>query len=214
MNYTDITILLDRSGSMTDIRSDVVGGINEFVKTQTNNGADARVTLIQFDTTDPFEIVRSEVPAKDFSPLVDADFVPRGGTPLLDSLGKAIAATGERLKQKPESERPAGVVFVILTDGRENSSVEYTTEMIRKAVKHQAEAYQWQFVYLGANQDAFAEARKYGIPAANAANYGPGGQSVRAATCSVASNVNKYAAATVKCSVDVAFSDKDRKNMA
>jgi hypothetical protein len=94
-------------------------------------------------------------------------------TALFDALGTIIQKTGERLARIPESERPARVVFVIITDGAENSSREYTSNQIKEIIQHQSEAYNWQFVYLGANQDSFASASQIGILASSTQDYNP-----------------------------------------
>jgi hypothetical protein len=96
---------------------------------------------------------------------------PRGNTALLDAVGRAIVETGERLRALPENERPGLVVFVIVTDGQENSSREYTKARVKEMIEHQQNVYKWQFTYLGANQDAFAEAGGMGIRLAGAAHY-------------------------------------------
>ena len=164
-DFTDLTLLLDRSGSMESIRSDVVGGINGFLKTQRDAPGYANFTLIQFDSVDPQEVVIDSQIVTDVKDLTDADFTPRSYTPLYDALGRAIVSTGARLKDMSEDERPDKVVFVVLSDGDENDSKEYTKSMVRLMIETQQEEFNWKFMFLGADMDAFGEAGSIGIKA-------------------------------------------------
>lgn len=158
-NYVDITVLVDRSGSMTNIKKAMESGFDEFV-----NGHKAlpttRLTLIQFDSQNPYQVDCEARPILD-APRLSID--PRGMTPLLDSLRMAIDNTGNRLRQMAPESRPDKVLFVIITDGQENASIRTTKPQIKDMITRQNRDYNWQFVYLGANQDAIAEAAKYGI---------------------------------------------------
>ena len=175
-HLTDITLILDRSGSMATIAEDVVGGVNEFIKQQKEAEGDAQFTLVQFDTQDPFEVVYGAVDIQKVEPL--EGYHPRAGTPLLDAVGTGIVATGERLAAMPEADRPARVVFVIVTDGAENSSREYTADRVRAMIKEQEVKYKWQFVFLAADAAAFAEADRYGFSADNSARVGKTGRGI------------------------------------
>lgn len=166
MDLTDITVVLDRSGSMGSCRNDVVGGLNAFVEEQKKQPGEALYTLVQFDNQ--YDFVHKGIPIKDVPPV---DFQPRGGTALLDAIGRAIVETGERLDAIPEDQRPGIVIFAILTDGHENASREYSRERIKEMIEHQSSVYKWAFTYLGANQDAFAVAGGLGISSASASNY-------------------------------------------
>lgn len=165
-NLTDITLVVDRSGSMHSVREDAEGGINAFVEQQAAETGDALLTLLQFDTE--YELVHNGVPV---SQVPTYQLVPRGGTALLDAVGRGIVETGERLAALPESERPGLVVFVVMTDGHENSSREFTRDRIREMIRHQQEKYAWQFTFLGADQDAFAEGGGLGIKAGGIAGF-------------------------------------------
>jgi hypothetical protein len=167
-DLTDLTLVVDRSGSMASIRDDAEGGINALLAAQSREPGDALVTLVQFDTE--YEFLHRAVPVRDVPPY---QLVPRGWTALLDAVGRGVVETGERLARLPEAERPGLVVFVIVTDGKENASREYDRARIREMIEHQQQVYSWQFTFLGANQDAFAEARHLGIDAAGVANYAP-----------------------------------------
>lgn len=165
-NLTDITLVVDRSGSMEAIRADAQGGVNTFLADQAKQPGEALVTLVHFDTT--YEFVHRGVPV---TKVPKYELVPRGGTALLDAVGRAINETGERLSQMAEADRPGLVVFVVMTDGEENSSQEFTKAQIKTMIEHQQSVYKWQFTFLGANQDAFAEAGSMGVAAAGIANF-------------------------------------------
>lgn len=165
-HLTDITLVVDRSGSMEEIRSDAEGGVNAFVKAQVNEPGEALLTLVQFDTE--YEFVHRGVPVQD---VPDYTLSPRGMTALLDAVGRAINETGERLSKMRELDRPGLVVFVVMTDGHENSSQEFTKSRIKKLIERQQSQYNWHFTFLGANQDAFEEAGGIGISPAGVAQY-------------------------------------------
>lgn len=167
---SDITVLLDRSGSMASIKDDTIGGFNTFLDEQKALPGEATISLVQFDTQGYDRVIDAK-PIAQAEPLSDKTFVPRGGTPLLDAMGRVIAETGARLKAMANAERPENVIMVIITDGQENASKEFTREAVLKSVTHQQDVYKWNFIYLGANQDAIQSARDMGIPMAAAANY-------------------------------------------
>jgi Mg-chelatase subunit ChlD len=154
----EIVVVLDRSGSMESIKNDMIGGFNTFIAEQKKLPGECLVTLTQFDTE--YDIVYSGKPLKDVPGL---ELVPRGSTALLDAVGRTINDVGARLKATAEDQRPERVLFVIVTDGQENVSHEFTITAINQMVTHQRDKYKWEFVYLGANQDSFAEAQKLGI---------------------------------------------------
>lgn len=157
--YTDITVLLDRSGSMESCKQAMESAFAEFVK---GNKAipSTRLTLIQFDSVDPLEVIYENIPVKNVGELA---LVPRGGTPLVDAFVRTIDRTGARLRDLRESERPNQVLFVVITDGQENSSREFKRRDVLDRVRKQQDSYNWKFIYLGANQDAIGEAATFGI---------------------------------------------------
>lgn len=160
MDYelTDITLVVDRSGSMVSMRSEAQNGINQFIKEQKKAVGKANLTLVQFDTE--YEFVHR---GKDIQKVGKYKLMPRGMTALLDAMGRAIEETGSRLRDMPKDKRPGTVVFVVVTDGCENSSREYTKETIKQMVEHQRNVYNWQFLFLGADLDTFADALSYGF---------------------------------------------------
>lgn len=163
--HTDITFILDRSGSMASIKGDVIGGFSEFLREQKEVEGRATFTLILFDGKENDDWYISHCNAMDIQvvePLDDRTFVPRGWTPLLDAVSKAVRETEERLNKISEDNKPHKVIFVILTDGEENNSSETTKEQLFEQITGKR-GQGWEFVFLGANQDAFAEAGSMGI---------------------------------------------------
>ena len=151
-------VLLDRSGSMEAIRSEVIGGFNAFVAGQQINGADARLTMVQFDTQDLAETVVDDVPIRQVKPLTRARFQPRGGTPVLDAPAHLVARARAQGRDGPVD---ANVVVVTITDGLENASREFTRADIREMIGER-EAAGWTFVYLSAGLDAYDDATSFG----------------------------------------------------
>ena len=207
-DLTYIALLLDRSGSMGSIKNDVIGGFNNFVADQKKAGDNALLTLTQFDSYG-IDVVHESKPIKDVIDLNDETYQPRGGTPLLDALAKTIQSTGAALKAIPETERPDKVVFVIITDGQENSSHQFNKSQVREMIEHQENVYKWNFVYLGANQDAFAEAGAVGILQTNAANFTPNNMAKGYAAASA--NVARYRGSGLKS--DLKWSAEQRQSM-
>ena len=175
-NSTEMVFVLDRSGSMSGLAADTIGGFNELIEKQKKIEGDAYVTTVLFDHE--YEVLHDHVALGEVAPLTDKEYFARGSTALLDAVGRTIDSVGARLAAAPEEERPEHVVFVITTDGRENSSREYTAKQVREMVEHQQQKYSWQFVFLGANMDAVSEARNLGISAQYAANFTPTGRGV------------------------------------
>lgn len=162
-DFTDITLVLDRSGSMNTVKAATIEAFNGFLNSQRTGAGEARMTLVQFD--DQFEVVFQAQPLDKAPELTNETFQPRGSTALLDAMGKTMVATGQRLSDMPEAERPGAVLFVTLTDGEENASHEYDLTRINAMIAEQRDKYSWQFVFLAANQDAIATAAKMGIGA-------------------------------------------------
>jgi hypothetical protein len=204
-NYTDIIIVLDRSGSMQSVMHDTIGGFNHFLQSQQEAPGEATITLIQFD--DQYEGVYRGLAIKDAEPLTPATFVPRGSTALLDAIGRTIEETGARLAALDESERPEKVLFVIVTDGFENASRKYTRDQVNDLIAQQRDTYKWEFVFLGANQDAISTASSMGIGAANALTYAANSGGVRAAMASLSKNAVSY---RVGATMDASFTSEDR----
>ena len=185
-----VYFVLDRSGSMHAMASDVVGGFNSFLATQRANGRDALMTLVQFDSENTHEVLADALPLNEVAELTAETFVPRGGTPLYDAIGHAIADATIRAEQRRNSELPPEeIMFVTYTDGEENRSVEYTSEQIRELIKKREG--EWSFAYLGANQDSYAEGGQIGYSSASTQNFAADAVGTRAAFASLDSAVSK-----------------------
>ena len=177
-----VFVLLDRSGSMEAIRSDVIGGFNQFLaKTQadgvqTDDGrplGKARLTLVQFDTQDPHEVVFAGRDVAKVPPLTEATFVPRAATPLYDATGCFIARIDRRVaKRKAAGKRPEKIVVVTITDGQENSSVRWSRSMILDLIEARRAA-GWTFVYLSADPSAYADATVIGYDPRSVQQWAP-----------------------------------------
>jgi len=158
-SLTEIVFILDRSGSMSGLENDTIGGFNGFVKNQAETGQTSLTTVL-FD--DRYEILHNGVAATDVV-LTRGEYFTRGSTALLDAVGKTINDVGERLNKTPEAMRPGKVIFVITTDGLENASRTFSYNEVKKMITHQTEKYNWEFIFMGANIDVAKEGDKLGI---------------------------------------------------
>jgi hypothetical protein len=202
---TDISIVLDRSGSMSSIREATIRGINDFVEAQKKVAGECALSLVQFD--DQYDVVYTAKLLADVPDLTAQTFEPRGMTALLDAIGRTINKTGERLANMAESDRPKKVIFVIMTDGAENVSKEFTRAKVNEMISHQRSMYQWEFVFLGANQDAIAVGASLGIAASSTMTYSVNAAAVLATSGSTAAYVSN-----LRSGKAAAFSDTDRIN--
>lgn len=167
-NVTEIIFLLDRSGSMSGLESDTIGGFNAFIKKQSELEGETLVTAVMFD--DQYEVLWNGIDAKNVK-LSDREYYVRGCTALLDAVGKTILDVGHRLSMAIEEQKPGKVIFVITTDGMENASREFNYDKVKELIKHQQEKYNWEFIFMGANIDAVKEADSLGINVENAYNF-------------------------------------------
>lgn len=157
----ELIVIIDESGSMGNVKSDTIGGFNSFLETHQKLGGDAKLTLVKFDTK--YSIVNNGTPVQDVLKLDNDTYSPGGMTALLDAVGKTIDEVGKRLSATEEDERPEKVMVMIITDGEENSSREYTIENVRNKIKEQQDKYKCEFVFLGADQDAWSNASSMGM---------------------------------------------------
>ena len=185
---TDITVILDKSGSMEARRTDAIGGFNALVDDQKVQPGAATLSLVQFDTA--YDVSFTQKAPVDVPALTMETYRPSGGTALLDAMGKTIDATGQRLAAMPPESRPGKVIVVVITDGEENSSREYTYPRVSEMICHQRDVYKWEFMFVGTNQDAIANAAMIGIDAKNALTYGTSGHATRAAYGVVAESLS------------------------
>jgi uncharacterized protein YegL len=207
-DLTDVIVVLDRSGSMASCQQEAENGVNHFINEQKKHEGECVFSLVQFDTE--YEFVHRGVAV---ASVPKFQLVPRGMTALLDAVGRAINETGERLSKMDESDRPGLVAFVIVTDGQENSSHEFTKAQVKEMIERQQNEYQWQFTFLGANQDAFAEAQALGIRPDAAANYLA--KSSDKAFSGASANVKRMRSATARGqSVNCCYSAEERSAMS
>lgn len=198
---TEIVFVCDRSGSMNSIKSSTEKGFSDFIKKQQKESGECFVSLYEFD--DKYEPVYENININD---VKEYSLVPRGWTALLDAIGFTITRVGNRLDKTQESERPSQVLFVVLTDGEENRSKEYTKEKIKEMIEHQSSKYSWKFIFLGSNQDAITTGKSYGFSKDLSLTF----------TSSDLGTINAFSALcnSVSClrGYDVyAFSDEERK---
>jgi hypothetical protein len=203
---TDVTILLDRSGSMGNIASDTIGGFNTFLKKNQEASGQCTLSLVQFDSMGIDTVILNK-PIFEAKPLTNQTYQPRANTPLYDAIGKTIEATGAFLQSLPEALRPAKVIFVVITDGLENASHHYTLQHVQNQIKHQQDVYKWEFVFLGANIDSQKVAGDVNILRTHTMNYAATSAGVTAAFASTAENTVKYRCGS---KADMSYEPEDR----
>ena len=186
-NYTDLNIILDRSGSMSTIAKDIAGGIEAFLKKEKESGDDTNVSLYQFDNQ--YETVFED---KKITEDIAIPLVPRGGTALLDAVGKTMASVGEKLAKLPEADRPNRVLFLVITDGEENSSHEFTFTSVKDNIKHQRENYAWDFVFLGTTEEALFQGEGLGIAKGSTRGFARNTQDINAMFSQVCDSYTSY----------------------
>lgn len=206
-NKTDITIVLDRSGSMDSVKSDTIGGFNSFLSSQQQNATEAALSLVQFD--DQYETLYIDKDIQEADKLSDATFEPRGSTALFDAVGRTINAVGQRLAALIETERPDKVLMVIMTDGFENASKEFSAEKVSEMIRHQRDNYSWEFMFIGANQDAVLSAKQIGIATAASITYAANAEGTNLAFAQMASKINAYRSSSAPAALE--FNDEDRE---
>ncbi|GBF17766.1 hypothetical protein Br6_05173 [Rhodococcus sp. Br-6] len=204
-DLTHLVFLLDRSGSMQSIKSDIEGGFSAFIDEQRGAAGQCRVTLAQFSTS--YEIVYQGAPLDEIPPL---DLRPRGGTALLDAMGTLITDVSADIAALPEDERPGSVIVAIMTDGHENASREWTHAAIKALVELHTNQFDWQFLYMGADQDAIEVGARLGVKRDQSLTYSKGKS--RDAMTAASANIRRYRTAKT---VDAAavmpeFSDTQR----
>ena len=166
---TELVFILDRSGSMAGLEKDTIGGFNSMLEKQRKEPGDAVVSTVLFDNQ--AEVIHDRVALADVPNLTDREYSVRGCTALLDAVGGAIHHIGNVHKYARREDVPEKTLFIITTDGMENASRRYTYDKVRRMIEHEKEKYGWEFLFLGANIDAAAEAKRFGIDESMAANY-------------------------------------------
>ncbi|MDD2534652.1 MAG: hypothetical protein PHC86_08135 [Eubacteriales bacterium] len=166
---TELVFILDRSGSMSGLETDTIGGFNTMLRKQKMLPGEVLVTTVLFD--DQYELLYDREAIAGVAPIGSDEYFVRGSTALLDAIGKTITKIGQVHKNCGDQQRPDHTLFVITTDGLENASREYAGAQIKKLIERQTNIYGWEFMFLGANIDALATARNLGIREEMAANY-------------------------------------------
>ena len=168
MNHTEIIFIIDKSGSMSKLVDDTIGGFNGFIKSQQALDGKATLTTVLFDTT--WKTIHDGVDIHEVKPMTNLDYSAFGGTAMLDAIGETINRVQDR-HDELGNEKPDSVLFVITTDGEENSSKKFKKSDIEKMIKHQTNGHGWKFMFLGANMDAVKEAESIGISKDYSVNY-------------------------------------------
>ena len=166
---TEVVFILDRSGSMSGLEGDTIGGFNSMIEKQKKEDGEALVSTILFDNYS--EVLHDRVEVSKIEPLTDRDYTVRGCTALLDAIGGAIHHIGNVHKYARNEDVPEHTIFIITTDGMENASHQYSREKIKAMIERQKTKYGWEFLFLGANIDAIETARSYGIDQDRAVEY-------------------------------------------
>lgn len=168
-NLTEIVFILDRSGSMSGLEADTIGGFNSMIEKQKKEAGEALISTVLFDNFS--EVIHDRIPVGRVEPMTDREYYVRGCTALLDAIGGAIHHIGNIHKHAREEDVPEHTLFVITTDGMENASRRYDSETVKKMIERQKAKYGWEFLFLGANIDAVETASRFGIGADRAVNY-------------------------------------------
>ena len=168
-NLTELVFVIDESGSMGGLESDTIGGFNSLIKKQKKEDGEALVSTVMFNTEN--RVVHDRANLQEIALMTDEDYRPGGGTALLDAVGDAIHHIENIHKYAREEDRPGKTLFIITTDGMENSSRRYSFDEIKKKIDSQKEKNGWEFIFLGANIDAILVAGRMGIHSESAVNY-------------------------------------------
>ena len=168
-NITELVFILDRSGSMSGLESDTIGGFNSMIEKQKKQDGECYVSTVLFDNVS--EVLHDRVKLSEIKPMTDRDYTVRGCTALIDAIGGAIHHIGNVHKYARPEDVPEHTMFIITTDGMENASRRYSSEQVKAMIKRQKEKYGWEFLFIGANIDAVETAARYGIDEDRAVNY-------------------------------------------
>ena len=173
-NLTEIVFILDRSGSMSGLEADTIGGFNSMIEKQKKEKGEALISTVLFDNVS--EVIHDRLPVQKVEPMTDKDYSVRGCTALLDAIGGAIHHIGNVHKYARIEDVPEHTLFVITTDGMENASRRYDSEKVKKMIERQKNRYGWEFLFIGANIDSVETAKHFGINSDRSVNYHADGQ--------------------------------------
>lgn len=170
-NSTELVFILDKSGSMCGLESDTIGGFNSMLEKQRAVDGPCRITTVLFDHT--YTLLHDRVDIQAVRPMTRREYCVGGSTALLDAIGTTVQKLVAVQRNTAEGYRAGKVMFVIITDGMENASREYTADQVRSLIRQEREQYGWEFLFLGANIDAVQTASRFGIAPDRAADYVP-----------------------------------------
>lgn len=170
-NLTELVFILDKSGSMSGLEKDTIGGYNSMLEQQRKVDGECIITTVLFDNR--YELLHDRIDSRAIRPITEKEYFVGGSTALLDAVGKTIHKIGTVQKNTAEDYRAEKVMFVIITDGEENASRSYSAMQVKKMIRQQKERYGWEFIFLGANIDAVTTAERFGIDADRAVDYVP-----------------------------------------
>ena len=171
--FTELVFILDKSGSMAGLESDTIGGFNSMLNKQKELDGECRITTVLFDHR--YELLHDRIDIRAVSPMTDREYQVGGTTALLDAIGRTIQKLVIVQKNTAEEYQAENVMFVIITDGAENSSREYSADKVKSMIEHEKKTYGWEFIFLGANIDAVETAGRFGIDPDRAVDYVPDG---------------------------------------
>lgn len=189
-NFTSINVVIDRSGSMSSLQKDTIGSFNTFLREQKVVPGECVFTLCTF--SDDYRLVHDFEKIANIPELTEATYRPGGNTALLDAFGATIDEVGRKLAAMKEEDRPDKVLFLVITDGQENSSHRYTRDQIKSMVERQRTVYSWEFVFVGANIDAFTVGTSLGFTASNSVGYTASAAGTHSLYSSISSNATAY----------------------
>lgn len=183
----ELLVLVDRSGSMISIKKDIEGSFKQYLEDQKKVPGECNMTLVKFD--DAYEVVYENKPIAEITEFV---IEPRGGTALLDSLGKIIDETGARLSKTPEDDRPERVIVLVMSDGETNSDTIFTGEQVKQKIELQENSYNWKFIFIGCNFDSITAAKNIGISTNSSLNFCSNAASITGAFAAVSGATTYY----------------------
>lgn len=213
-NLTELVFILDRSGSMSGLESDTIGGFNAMIEKQKKQDGECIVSTVLFD--DESRVIHDRVSLDEIRPMTEDDYFVGGCTALIDAIGGAIHHIGNVHKYARPEDVPENTIFIITTDGQENASHRYSSDKVKQMIERQKDKYGWEFLFIGANIDAVETAKRYGIDRNRAVNYNADAQgtsvlyeTVSKAVCNV--RASKCMAENWSEDIDKDFKTRNKK---
>jgi hypothetical protein len=206
-DYTHISVILDRSGSMKSIRDDVIRGFNSFIDEQKSQPGSATLSLVQFDSVDSYQVLYDAEALEYIGPLDRSIYAPRSKTPLLDTIGRSIIDLELKLARMPTHETPDRIIFVVITDGKENASREFGRTQVNAMIERKQNTDGWQIAFLSADLGAIGEAVNLGVSTDTVMAFDKTAMGMTTSWNSVSSRVSAYRGSQAS---SIAFTDEDR----